>query len=303
MPTLTVPRPAASFDVTMHDGAVIRVRRHGNPEGLRLVLCHGNGFAIDAYVPFWGRLLERFDIVLYDQRNHGQNPRHTVEAHDLPNFVRDMETVFHAIRREFGERPAVGVFHSISGVTSLWHALEYGKRWDALVMVDPALIPAPGLPAHEVAHKFETMLAHWSKGRKDDFADPAELAAHFAKSKSLRRWVPGAHELMARSILRQDEKTGRWHLCCPPAGESRVYTTNYQTHISHRFAELPMPAKVIGADPDQPDAQAPGKVARAMHAQFGHPYEAIPDTSHMLLIEKPAECERALLEFVEKFKL
>lgn len=300
MTTLTVPQPASSFDLSMHDGAIIRVRRHGNPAGLRLALCHGNGFAIDAYVPFWGQLLDRFDLVLYDQRNHGQNPRHTVEAHDLPNFVIDMETVFHGIQDKYGAKPAVGVFHSISAVTSVWHALKYGKRWDALALFDPAFIPAPGLPAHEVAHKFETMLAHWSKGRKDDFGDPAELAAHFGKSKSLRRWVPGAHELMARSILRQDPQSQRWHLCCPPAGESRVYTTNYQTHVSHRFNDLPMPVKVIGADPDQPDAQAPSQVARAMHAQFGHPYEAIADTSHMLMIEKPAECVSALLDFIAK---
>jgi pimeloyl-ACP methyl ester carboxylesterase len=115
---LIVPHPAASVDVTMADGAVLRVRRHGNPEGPRLVLCHGNGFAIDAYAPFWRHLTSRFDVVLYDQRNHGRNPRHEVEAHDLPNFVGDMERVFWAIRADLGEKPAIGVFHSISGVTS-----------------------------------------------------------------------------------------------------------------------------------------------------------------------------------------
>ena len=303
MTALTVPQPVARFDATMRDGAVIRVRRHGNTAGKRLVLAHGNGFAIDAYVPFWSLLLARFDVVVYDQRNHGQNPRHRVEDHDLPNFVSDMEAVYHAVRAEFGAKPTVGVFHSISGVTSVLHALEYGRRWDALVLFDPPLVPAAGLPVYQVAYRFETMLATWAKGRKDDFADPAELAAQLAKSKSLRRWVPGTHELMARSILQQDTQTGRWHLCCPPAGESRVYATNSQTHVSHRFNEMPMPVKVIAADPDQPDAQAPSQVARAMHAQFGHPYECITDTSHMLQIERPTECVKALVDFVDRLAL
>ena len=51
-----VPEPRLAFDLTMADGAVIRVRRHGNPDGPRLVLSHGNGFAIDGYLPFWSEL-------------------------------------------------------------------------------------------------------------------------------------------------------------------------------------------------------------------------------------------------------
>ncbi len=59
-----VPEPHQSFDLTMEDGAVIRVRTHGNADGPRIVLCHGNGFAIDAYVPFWSLLADGYDLVL-----------------------------------------------------------------------------------------------------------------------------------------------------------------------------------------------------------------------------------------------
>ena len=72
--TFIVPPPIATLDFTMSDGAAIRVRRHGNVEGPRIVLSHGNGFAIDAYYPFWRYLLPDFDVIVYDQRNHGQNP-------------------------------------------------------------------------------------------------------------------------------------------------------------------------------------------------------------------------------------
>lgn len=297
--TLLVPQPLDAFDLTMADGAPIRVRRHGNPEGPRLVLCHGNGFAIDAYVPFWSLLTDRFDLVLYDQRNHGQNPRHRLEAHDVPSFVSDMEEIFHAIGERLGVAPTVGVFHSISAVTAVWHALQYGKRWDALVLFDPPLIPGPGLPMHDAARTFELALAKWSKSRPNRFSDPLELAALFAKSYSLRRWVPGAHELMARSILRQEAETGQWTLKCPPECESRVYATNADLHLTHRFTELPLPVKLICADPDQADAQGPAKVGRSLHDLYGCAYEAIPDTSHMLMIEKPAECARALMAFLE----
>jgi pimeloyl-ACP methyl ester carboxylesterase len=297
--TLTVPATRESFELTMADGTAIHIRRHGNPKGPRLVLCHGNGFAIDAYAPFWSLLTDRYDLVLYDQRNHGQNLRHRLEAHDVPTFVSDMEEIFQAIRRRLGAAPTVGVFHSISAVTSIWHALQYGKRWDALALFDPALIPAPGLPQHDVARTFEVGLAKWSNSRPNHFSDPCELAARFAKSYSLRRWVPGAHELMARSILRQERETGQWSLCCPPACESRVYMTNSALHLTHRIRELLQPLKLICADPDQEDAQAPSKVGRSLHALYGCTYEAIPNTSHLLLIEKPAECARSLLAFLD----
>jgi pimeloyl-ACP methyl ester carboxylesterase len=60
---------------------------------------------------------------------------------------------------------------------------------------------------------------------------------------------------------------------------------------------------LICADPDQPDAQAPCKVGRSLHARYVCRYEAVPDTSHLLQIEKPEECVRALLSFIEELKI
>jgi hypothetical protein len=61
--TFTVPEPQNRVDLSMADGAVIRLRRQGNAHGPRLVLCHGNGFAIDAYFPFWSLLTDQFDLI------------------------------------------------------------------------------------------------------------------------------------------------------------------------------------------------------------------------------------------------
>ncbi len=294
----TVPEPHRAFDLTMADGAVIRVRRHGNPDGPRLVLCHGNGFAIDAFVPFWSRLTDGYDLALYDQRNHGHNPRHDVARHDVGSFVSDMAEVRAGIDATLGAKPTAGMFHSISAITAIWDALDNGMRWDALVLFDPPLIPTPGDDHHEVAHSFEIGLSKWSATRPDRFADPAALGAAFKKAYSLRRWVDGEHELMARSILRQDPANGDWILRCPRDGESRVYATNAELDLCPRLAELTGPVKFICSDPDQDDALAPGKVNRAMHARYGHPYEMVANTSHLLQVEKPAECARIARAFL-----
>jgi pimeloyl-ACP methyl ester carboxylesterase len=264
------------------------------------VLCHGNGFAIDAYVPFWGRLADRFDLVLYDQRNHGWNPRHDdLSHHDVPYFVSDLEQIIHGVRRELGEKTTIGVFHSISAITAIRHAVEGGTGWDALALFDPPLIPTPGEELHDMAHGFEVGLAKWSAGRPDRFPSPEALGAGFAKSHSLRRWVDGEHMLMARAILCRDEAAGDWALCCPREAESQIYTTNSKLDLCPRLGELAGPVKFICSDPEEKDALAPGHVNRAMHARYGHPYEVIPGTSHLLQVERPAECAAALVTFLD----
>ena len=168
-----VPKSHLNFDLAMEDGAIIRVRRHGNADGPRLVLSHGNGFAIDGYLPFWGRLADDYDLVLFDQRNHGHNPRHDVSHHDLIHFVSDTIEVRAGIDAALGDKPAVGMFHSISAIAALWDAFDNGMRWDALFLFDPPLFPTPGDELYGVANQFEADMSAWAARRPARFADPA----------------------------------------------------------------------------------------------------------------------------------
>ena len=78
-----VPKPLSTVDVPVDDDTVITLRRHGNPDGPRLVLSHGNGLAIDLYYPFWSLLADEFDLVVYDlqkswleHRKHNRKPQY-----------------------------------------------------------------------------------------------------------------------------------------------------------------------------------------------------------------------------------
>src|SRR5205823_91712 len=102
------------LELTMSDGAIIHVRRHGRSGDPRLVLSHGNGFAIDAYYPFWGHFLHDCEVIVFDQRNHGWNPLHDVRGHSERQMADDMQVIVKAIGGAFGERPTVGAFHSLS---------------------------------------------------------------------------------------------------------------------------------------------------------------------------------------------
>ncbi len=89
-----LPAPNRIVDLAMEDGAVIRLRQYGSVAGPRLALSHGNGLAIDGYFAFWKLLLERYELILFDFRNHGQNPLHQFENHNWPQFILDLERIF-----------------------------------------------------------------------------------------------------------------------------------------------------------------------------------------------------------------
>ncbi|CAN0475156.1 unnamed protein product, partial [Discosporangium mesarthrocarpum] len=193
MTSLTVPPPHSVFDAVMDDGAVIRLRRHGNPAGQRVVLSHGNGLAINGYYPFWRLLLDDFDVVVFDFRNSGENPVHDGE-HSYGRFLKDLTAVYDAIDREFGQKRQLGVFHSMSARANLKYALDGNRRLEGLIVFDPPMVPAADHPLYKRLQGEEAVLWRWSAKRQDTFADPAEQAAQFRKSRMLSKWVEGAYD-------------------------------------------------------------------------------------------------------------
>src|ERR1700679_543402 len=91
---LELPAPRESFEVVLDDGARIKIRRHGRPDGVRLFLSHGNGFAIDGYLRYWQHFLAVYDVIVFDFRNHGQNVPVTPANQTYAQLARDLERVY-----------------------------------------------------------------------------------------------------------------------------------------------------------------------------------------------------------------
>ena len=295
--TFKIPTPLQTLDVTMDDGAVVRVRQHSRGT-LRLLLSHGNGFAIDAYFPFWGPLLEQFEIVVFDIRNHGQNPLHRLESHDQAHLVQDFETLYREIPDAFGTRPTIGVFHSLAAISALLQNLQYGQRWDALLVVDPPLTPPPDHPLYDRSYDFDFKLRDWALGRQDRFSSPDELATTYKANPRMNWWCKGSHELLATSTLRQ--AGAHWELACPGAYESRIYAGNANLDIWHRLPSLSGPICNLGADPALQGAWPPAFLNQAVHAELGLPYRCVAKTTHLMQFERPAAVAAELMNFIAR---
>lgn len=281
----------------MDDGAVIRLRAHGNPDGTRIVISHGNGFAANAYFPFWRLFLERFEVVALDLRNYGQNPLHNAESHGYPRIIADLPLIRDAIAAKMGEKTTVGAFHSLSARSNLKYALDHEALWDAMVLFDPPLSPPEGHALYNVTTEEARALTRATAGRRQHFADPSDLAGLFARSPILPRWVEGAYDLAARSVLRPDKAAGDWVLCCPPNYESKIYQGSLEYGVWPSAQGFDRPLKLVCADPGLEGAGCPALCGRALHDEMGFDYEFVPGTGHFLQMEQPETCARIVMDF------
>lgn len=299
----SLPEPNQAFDIPMDDGASIAVRRHGNPDGVRLIVSHGNGFAINGYLPFWGPLQDDFDLVVFDMRNHGENPRSGGDGHNYLQFSHDLERVYQGVTGTLGHKTSIGVFHSMSARTAMKHAVEIGWRWDALVLFDPPSVPPVDHWHYEAMRVFEKRLLDWAMDRPTRFADPADLAGEYAENRGHSRWVPGAHQLMAEAILRKEDDKGDWALVCRRELEAAIYLEALTLDLWPTADAFGGPTILIGADPEMKGAPPTGRANRALHEENGIAYEAIPGTGHLLQLEQPDACRAAMLRFLKDHSL
>jgi pimeloyl-ACP methyl ester carboxylesterase len=302
----SVPPPIAAATLVMKDGAQIRLRRYGKPGATRLVLSHGNGLAINAYAPFWLPLAEHYDVVVFDMRNHGENPLHDETAHHWETFYSDIEAILQGIVAQFGPATTVGVFHSLSSLAALSHtqrtaAKGLPNRLDAICLFDPPML-APKSHALRAAGEADSVKMSTRAARRTPvFDSPDELAQQFRKHASFARWVPEGADLFARHTLRQ-MPDGRWTLRCPPSYEARVFKEN-KGPLFEGLPTVPIPLIIIAGDPDAVYASPAAKVAKAAHEELGIEYAFVPDTTHFLQIEEPQACRDLLIDFLRRHNL
>ena len=300
-----IPEPHATFDVSLDDGSVTIVRRHGNPTGPRLVISHGTGLAVDLYVPFWSAFLDDFDVFVHDLRNHGWNDRGPLANHTIPDFARDHDRILAAIEHRCGPRPTVGVYHSLAALAALAAlapsfraaAKQAGRspsqHYNAVILFDPPLYLRD--VDDDMFFDLAALGAAKTRRKRSHFQGRADFQARVTRSARLARVVPGVHELMARTTLRERADGSGYELCCPPEYEAQVFKDTRRWARSLNFVGLGCPVKVIGSDPALPQAYSPTLDADQLATIE---YESIPGTTHLLPLEAPRECVAAVLGYL-----
>ena len=289
-PVWELPDPISVHDVLVDEDTSIVLRRHGNPEGPRLVLCHGNGLAIDLYYPFWSLLCDDFDIIVYDLRNHGWNKVGTMGRHNVPTLVKDHDRVMEEIDSIHSPKPKVGVFHSVSALVSLLSPTG-GSGFKARILFDPPLCkPGRSYEEFDIA---ATRTSAITRRRTERFESMEQFVELLGFSPIFLRVVPGVLDLMARTTLRR-EREG-FGLRCPRDYEAIIIDYASSFAVLVEFDKLVCPTKVIGADPTLPYSYLP---TLDLSDMLSVNYDFLPDATHFLPIEKPQDCADIVRDFV-----
>lgn len=288
-----LPEPISVDEARVDPHTGILLRRHGNPDGPRLVISHGSGLAIDLYYPFWSLLADDFDLVVYDLRSHGWNDVSALERHNVPTLVSDHDAILDAIDENYGKKPQVGVFHSVSALVSLLSPTR-GGRYSALVLFDPPLCK-PGR-SHREFEEAATRTAALIRRRTERFRRREDFSEVLSFLPPFQRLVPGVFDLMARTTLRESAGGEGYELRCPREYEARMVDYASVFGVAVDFDTLKCPVQVVGADPTLPYSYLP---TLDMSDIMSVDYDFLPEATHFLQMEQPEECVAAMREFLE----
>lgn len=299
-----IPKPHSIDEVLCEDGTIVYLRRHGNPDGRRLLLCHGNSLAIDLYYPFWSLLAAEFDLFLYDLRSHGWNSVCEKSNHNILLFVSDFDRILHTINEVHDAKPLVGVFHSMSAMVAvLFHASDFiassftrkSANLDAMILFDPPFYrPGESHDEHDEAMELTADKRRKAGNSYDSLDQFTELLKW---SQGFSRLVPGARELMAETTLRESKQGTGYELRCPRDYEVKIIESCRAFAGEVDIGTLPCKTKVIGSDPLLPFTYLPTVDFSDM---LSVDYDFIPESTHFLQIEKPYECAEYVQEFVRE---
>ena len=262
------------------------------------------GRAIDLYYPFWSLLVDEFDLVVYDLRNHGWNTVGAISSHNVPTLIQDHGRILESIDRNYGNKPKIGIMHSVSALVALlstsaakiFPAFSQSSSFSAQVLFDPPLC-MPGASEAEfdaVAERLAEAIRR--RGcRFDTLEDFVELLLY---TPIFTHTVPGVLELAARTTLRESADGKDYILRCPREYEARIieFLRGFCPLVD--FDRLPCPTKVVGSDPTLPNSFLP---TIDLSLVVSVDYDFLPDTTHLLQLEKPSECVAEVRQFLDRF--
>ncbi len=220
-----------------------------------------------------------------------------IRTHNIASFVEDNECLIRGTDQHFGEKPKIGVFHSLSVVTAVNHDPP-GRGFAALILFDPPIYPTSGNIAELEA--LGNMFGESARRRRDRFETWEELA------KTVRNWptfallLPGVADLYARTLLRSAADSKGYILYCPSEYEANIFEYLLAYTFEASAESFACPVKVIGADPTLNFSFLPGMDLTTL---TGLEYDFVPDTTHFLQIEKPEVRVVSMLEFLERHGL
>ncbi len=251
-------------------GARLNYQFDGPDAAPVLVLAHGLGADLSMWAPQVLPLSERFRLLRYDARGHGQSsvPAGPYSIRDLGLDVLNLADVLN-----------VGRFHfcglSMGGMIGMWLAVNAPQRLDRLVLANTAAKVGSA----------EMWNARIQKVRAEGMAAVASIMAERAFTEAFRLRKP---DTLAR--------TQQMLLDAPAEGFAGGCAAIRDMDQRSDIARITAPTLVIAG---VHDGATPAEEGRSIAETIPGARYAELDASHLSNVERPHEFNRAVLEFLQ----
>ena len=279
---LRTPPHGHPLGVSSADGTRLHVEVFGRDGAQTIVLAHGWTESIAYWTYVIRDLADRFRIVAYDLRGHGESEPASGADYSVRRFGEDLEAVLVAALPD-GQR-AVVVGHSLGAMSiAAWaehHDVERRASAVALLnagvgdlIAESLLIPVPRI-AQLLNRTLPPSRLVGSRAPLPRFSTPL--------SHAVIRYIAFGPAASPAQVAFYE----RMLIACPPDARADVGITLSELELHHALPRLTVPAIVLaGADDRLTPPSHAERIAREL-PQLRR-LIVVPDTGHMLPLERP----------------
>jgi pimeloyl-ACP methyl ester carboxylesterase len=265
-------------------------------DGPLALLAHANGFCADVLGVLAERLRERFHVIGYDARGHGDSAKPAPpEPYGWHEFALDLSALAAALVAERGEETiAFGVGHSFGGTCLMNASAREPGRFARLALLDPVIVPPPAdYPNADPMARGPNIAADIARKRTHVFASRDQLRARWREKGTFADWDPRALELYLAHGFR-DRPDGQIELKCPGAVEAAVYESGRRFDAWADAARLTRPVLDLHAG----KGNFPRAVAERLAAGSRSIELRTLDAPHLMAMTCPDEIADLLLDWI-----
>lgn len=271
---------------------LIELGGHGPPA----VLLPANGFPPDTYVPALEPLAEHYRLVSLPPRalweDVGAPP-------DGPGTWLTLAADLVEGMRRHALAPALAIGHSFGAVAVLLAAVRARKHFQALVLLDPTILPEAVLAEFEQerlrGEASSRPLVQGALNRRCRFASEAEAFAYWRRRSLFADWPDATLRRYTHAMLRpvEDGLVLAW----PPAWEAHYYESVY-TESWNELGRLDPELPLLLLHGERSDTFLPEAAARFAAEVPWAVQRSIPGHGHLFPQSAPGETGRIMCEWL-----
>lgn len=268
-------------------------------DGPTLHFAHANAYPPGTYRLFLNTLAGRFRVLAVKHRPLWRNA-HPQEMTSWHRIADDLITFFD----QHNFRGVIGVGHSLGGVATMVAAVKRPELFSALVLIDPVFL-SPHLLAmveeriQNQEEPFEVPMVAVAQRRRDWWSSRAAAYEHLRPKSVFAGFSDEAMWDFINYGL-ADDVNGGVRLAFPKEWEARIYSIP-PTFVWEYVAQISQPTLAIRAA--HSDTLFPPAWEHWQKLQSGATFVEVPDSSHLLTMEKPEQVATLITRWTKDLRL